>query len=456
MVNLNKYSGYHVLLFLVVLLAIGLRLLYFFLDLPFSHDELSMISRLKVHSFSELIQNGVLIDTHPAGVHVFYYYWSKLFGFSEISMRVPAFMMGLFALYPMYKIALEFFSKPVALMTLIFCGLLQFPLMHSMYARPYAFGMLFCWSFVWSLLQFKSDPSWRKIIYVILWFVLSMYTHYFAFLFVVSTGFIAILLYRSLRLNPKLWLGVAVACMLYLPHISILLSHMSQGGLVWLQKPNWTFFIHYFRYLFQFEFALITLAVIGLLHAIGWGLQSKSKAKIIVFLGSIFLVLPLVGWFYSVYRAPILQYSLLVFSVPAGYMIMASLYTHLKRSRLILAPVLLVFILISLLSNRQHFTMMQKHPYKLNMLRYDSLKNQNASLGLMLQDNPKYFLWYADQLQIDCRVKTLFRTTFFDWHQENQITLNKWKEQKTCMVVGVDRYTLFQFSQLFQFHLQTL
>ncbi len=37
----------------------------------------------------ELIEGGVKVDGHPAGIHVFLYYWTKLFGTNEWIVKLP-------------------------------------------------------------------------------------------------------------------------------------------------------------------------------------------------------------------------------------------------------------------------------------------------------------------------------------------------------------------------------
>src|SRR6188508_3736379 len=59
-----------------------------------SNDELSALARLQFDSVSEVIQQGVYVDFHPAGVQLFLYFWTKIFGFSEFAVRFPFALMG--------------------------------------------------------------------------------------------------------------------------------------------------------------------------------------------------------------------------------------------------------------------------------------------------------------------------------------------------------------------------
>ena len=65
------------ILLLILAVSVVLRLFHFS-EIPFTHDEFSALSRLDFDSFSALINKGVKIDAHPAGVQVFLYYWTKM------------------------------------------------------------------------------------------------------------------------------------------------------------------------------------------------------------------------------------------------------------------------------------------------------------------------------------------------------------------------------------------
>jgi hypothetical protein len=60
-----------VILILIIIVAATLRLINY-CELPFTHDEFSALFRLNFDSFSELIEKGVKIDGHPAGVQVYH------------------------------------------------------------------------------------------------------------------------------------------------------------------------------------------------------------------------------------------------------------------------------------------------------------------------------------------------------------------------------------------------
>ena len=76
------------------LLALGAALRIGSMWGTLTHDELSAICRLNYDNFSDLITYGVLRDYHPAGVQVFMWFWSSVFGTSAVAIRLPFVLMG--------------------------------------------------------------------------------------------------------------------------------------------------------------------------------------------------------------------------------------------------------------------------------------------------------------------------------------------------------------------------
>ena len=106
----SNNKNYFYLLLAVCIPVVILR----FMDLgsfSLSNDELSAIVRLQVNSFSELIQLGVVkTDPHPAGVQIFLYCWTKLFGMSPFMIRLPFVLFGLLSLVLMYQLFKDWFG----------------------------------------------------------------------------------------------------------------------------------------------------------------------------------------------------------------------------------------------------------------------------------------------------------------------------------------------------------
>ncbi|NSW45051.1 MAG: glycosyltransferase family 39 protein [Bacteroidales bacterium] len=131
-----------VIIVLILLVAILLRF-YRFFDIPYTLDELSALNRTFYSSFSELIEKGVYNDGHPALIQIFLFYWVHWFSYNEWIVKLPFLLMGIASIYLIYRIGKEWFSETVGIIASTWMTTLQFTIMYSQIARPYASGLFF-------------------------------------------------------------------------------------------------------------------------------------------------------------------------------------------------------------------------------------------------------------------------------------------------------------------------
>ena len=102
MTFLQKIVNAKTLFWLLVIIGAALRIGSLWGGL--SHDEISAILRLDFNKFSDVIDYGVRGDGHPAGVQVFMWLWSRIFGTSAIAIRFPFLLMGIASLFLIHNI----------------------------------------------------------------------------------------------------------------------------------------------------------------------------------------------------------------------------------------------------------------------------------------------------------------------------------------------------------------
>ena len=168
-----------VLLFLIVVLAAVLRF-YNYSDLSMTGDEISVLHRLRFESFNDLIDHGVRIDGHPAGVQVFMYYWTDLFGTTESYFRLPYVICGILSVFFSFILGAKFFNKNTGLWFAASMCFLQFPLIYSQIGRPYSPGLCFTLmsTWLWYLVLFEPHKRyWLKIVSYGFSVALAVYCH---------------------------------------------------------------------------------------------------------------------------------------------------------------------------------------------------------------------------------------------------------------------------------------
>ncbi|MDD4384325.1 MAG: glycosyltransferase family 39 protein [Bacteroidales bacterium] len=218
-------------LFLIVLVAIALRF-YNYQNIPFTHDEFSALSRTNFNSFSELIDQGVKVDGHPAGIQVFLYYWTKLAGKSEVWVKLPFMLMGIASVVLVYLIAKMWYNETVALLSTSFVASIQFSIVYSQIARPYISGLFFSMlmAYFWSRIVLKPTKRYyANAAMFVISAALCAYNHHFSLLFAVIVGVSGLFLVRKEFLVKYVICGLLIF-ILYVPHLSIFFHQLSLGG----------------------------------------------------------------------------------------------------------------------------------------------------------------------------------------------------------------------------------
>lgn len=357
-------------LLLFLILAIGALLRFYRLsDIPFTHDEFSAIIRTQYDTFGELIDKGVKIDGHPAGVQVFLYYLIRIFGVSEAILKTPFILFGLLSVWLVYLIGKSWFNATVGLVAASFVSFLQFPVMYSQIARPYASGLLFALMMVWFWTSIVFHPKrhyYLNIFGYVISGALCAYNHHFSMLFALMVG-VTGLFYCS-RANLKSYIAAGLLVfVLYIPHLPVLFYQLGTGGVEgWLQKPRYDFIFDYLKYIFHFSVFVFLLVFLLISLSMLWYEREPRVNRKFILISVIWFLLPyLIGFFYSKYRSAVLQYSVLIFSFP---FLLFILFGYFKTARamhkVILVTLIALVVTTSLVVERRHYQLFYKAPYR--------------------------------------------------------------------------------------------
>jgi len=250
-----RKSNNRLILYGILLLAAVLRF-YHYREIPLTHDELSALSRVYFSNFSDLIQQGVIPDTHPAGIQVFLYYWVKLLGDAAWVVKFPFTIFGLLSVWLVYLIGSRWFNETTGLLSAAFFATIQYTVLYSQVARPYSSGLFFSLLMVyyWSNLMQSPDKNFlRNSLVFVISASLCTYNHYFSLLFAFIVGISGLFLIRKQYRIRYMVSGVCIA-LLYIPHLKIFLHQLQVGGVGgWLAEPQWDFFFRYPAYIFNFS-----------------------------------------------------------------------------------------------------------------------------------------------------------------------------------------------------------
>jgi len=350
---------------LIILVLAGILRFYDYAGWSLSNDELSALSRLQFDSFGEMIRKGVMLgDFHPAGVQVFLWFWVKIFGNGVAAVRLPFVIFGILSVYMVFLIGKRWFGGSSGLFAASAMAFLQFPILYSQLARPYSPGLFFSLAMVWFWTKIVFDERRKFLDYT--WYVifasLCAYTHHYSFLFAVIVGASGFIFFRRIQWKPYLISALAVG-VLYLPHLKIFLYQFGIGGVGgeqgWLGKPSPGWIIGFLIYAFNDSWFLVILLLIVFLTAI---FKRQSKFSPFHWLAvSWFLVMFLIGYLYSVWRNPILQFSILIFSFPFLVLFLFSFLDKISNKLKIIALICFTLfgtlqtVFINRFYKQQHF-----------------------------------------------------------------------------------------------------
>ena len=393
-----------VILILIIIVASALRLFNLF-DIPFTHDEFSALFRTYFSNFSELIQKGVITDTHPAGIQVFLYYWTKLFGYAEWVVKMPFLIAGIASVYLIYLIAKNWHNETVALITASFLATIQYTIVYSQIARPYISGLFFSLLMVHFWTKMMLHPQRRFYLNTVL-FILSAalcaYNHHFSLLFAAIVGLSGLFFIQREYLLKYIFSGILIA-ILYIPHINIFMGQLQQGGIEgWLGKPHNDFIINYIGYIFNFSTISYTLTILLIL----WGILAAGKhdfnVKQFILFASWFFLPFLVGFLYSKYVNSVLQYSVLIFSFP--YLLFL-LFGHIKLQKPIINLVIVLIIIsvnsFSVIKVRQHYSLFYSSVYKQILVDHEAAIKTHRSIGSVIDSDSNISNHYIERLNFN-------------------------------------------------------
>lgn len=397
-----KLKNSHILL-LILIVATILRT-YDLFNAPFTHDEFSALFRLEFDNFKDLIANGVRIDGHPAGIHVFLYYWTAIFGSEEWVVKLPFILFGIASIWFVFKIGKLWKNETVGLIAASFMAVSQFTVMYSLIARPYISGLFFSLVlvFFWSKLILQPNKRfYQNLAGFILGASLCTYNHHFSMLFAVIVGLSGLFLINKKFLLRYMIAGIVVF-IFYIPHLEILFHQMSIGGVEgWLAKPSNDFLWRFIQFMFNYSLWFLSLALILTIFGFLKG-KARIKTRTYILFGIFFLLPFTIGFFYSKYVNSVLQFSVLIFSAPYLYFL---LFGHIGLQNVgknvVIVISILLFGITSLVFERQHYKLFYNNFYEHSLKDFEELAPEKERITSVIDARKDIVNYYAEKQQFD-------------------------------------------------------
>lgn len=299
----------------------------------------------RFHSFGSMVRSRMLFQSTPPLYPMMIYGWQRLFGESDLLMRVPSALAGCLGVAGMVAVGRRLYDKATGLVAGLLVSAMWVPVYFSQEARLYALlmalGLLmtFFWVGLWRAVG--RDEAWRlkELVPYVLLAVLTSYLHLFGVLLVALQGSWLLwlaLLGRRRRLMPLLYLYVGLA-LSYIPWLvwAAMRFEDNWGAVKWIWRPIPWNFISLTHWWFAYSnrlTAVAALLLLGWLVAFVWRLRRREvvlSAENILYHSSttwllLWLVVPVLFAYVASYAfRPIWVDRYFVIIVPALYFLVA-------------------------------------------------------------------------------------------------------------------------------------
>ncbi len=350
---------------IIIILTVATILRFYNLhEMPFTFDEFSTLFRLNFNNFADLIEFGVKEDGHPAGMHVFMYYYTNIFGMSVEAVKTVFIVFGIISVFLVYKLGSAWFNKTAGLFAASLMAVLQFPVTQSQIARMYGFGILFVLLTVWFWHQYIENKklSISNLLGFILAAAASSYTHYFSLLFVIIVGFSGLFFLKGKKRIYYIFAGILIF-LLFIPHLKIFLYQLNKGGILWLGPFKLSSLLNYFEYFFNQSYIIAGLIIVSIIAFFKVPIIINKYRRISL----IWFLLPIIiGAVYSILFLNIMHEKVLYFSFPFILLFLSSFIKNIKpKTQLVLVISILVIGVFSLVKERKHYELFYKNRLKI-------------------------------------------------------------------------------------------
>lgn len=381
----------------IFLVAMILRFLPVF-RYQYSYDELCGLRNSIYANWHDLIEYGVKLDTHPILVQLIINATVSVFGYDEIWVKLPFLLFSLGGIIYAYLFSLKWYGKTPALITASIFSFSYIFLFYAPLARMYSGGVFFCTALTYYLfeLSFSETKKAKHYVLFVVFILLAALNNHLSCLYAFTCG-AAGLVFQNKKTIVKYSVACLAAVILYLPHWSITMAQFAQGGIGhsqdgWLAAPDkWALF-GFLKTLFGTGYVwILILVLVGIGFALAKDLSINKKTILLLVL---FFVNYALIHFYSVTKAPIFQYSVMLFSAPCFIWAITGIIKFKPKWGVISVVVLSLVLIYQSVVKKRFFTNAVLNQNALQSKRYCKLEDKygKGKVEAYYMASQKYFV----------------------------------------------------------------
>jgi len=289
-------------------------------------------------------------DFHPPLFYILLKYWMRLFGTSEIIVRLPSVIFSLLAIIVIYIIGKKLYDKKTAFVSSILLATSPLYIYYSQEARMYMLAsLLTALSVLFFVLLLEQDKIKYWVGFILSTAVL-LYTDYLPYLMLPTYAlYLFIVRKKTKGVTLKSFIPALILITAFcIPLFIYIFPKQIHGGLnIASRLPAWASVVGgstpkdlalvFIKFTIGrislddkvlYAILLVPLAgFIGLLFSVSW-LRISTKRSFVWF----WFLLPITFSFIISFFIPVFSYFRLIFVLPAFYLILASAITNLNWS----------------------------------------------------------------------------------------------------------------------------
>lgn len=227
------------MIFLILLLSFIIRIIS--LNQSLWLDEAINIMAAKQFSLFGMVTQYAAADFHPPGWFVIIWFWGKIFGYSEVVMRLPSVFFGVLTVYVTYLIGRKLISRNLGLVAALFISINPLHIYYSQEARMYSLAALAVAVNIFILTKIVKRER-INLIFFILSNVLILLSDYVAY-FIFPVELIFLLLLKENKFLRRWFIALFTALVLMSWWIPVFLSQLDIGAVTSANLTTWKFVV---------------------------------------------------------------------------------------------------------------------------------------------------------------------------------------------------------------------
>lgn len=227
------------------ILFLGLILRLVSLDQSLWLDEAINTLAVKNNSLFNLVGQYARADFHPPGWFIILWLWTKVFGYSEIFVRIPSVIFGSLTIWIVYLIGRKLLSERVGVVAALLISVNPLHIYYSQEARMYAMAALAVSISIFLLIKLVKGEKLNLILLILsnIFILSSDYLAYFIF----PAQLIFLLFYKK-GLFKKWFLALSISVVSGIWWLPIFLGQLDVGSQTAANLPAWKFIVGGFEF----------------------------------------------------------------------------------------------------------------------------------------------------------------------------------------------------------------